>query len=226
VLTHYGDFNSWEVVQLLNHYQTEFVDAGCDIVCIGMGEVDKAVEFASSVGLATNIRLYSDSDGAVQGALGCSKGFAPEWEVSPWIKMFAMIYGIGSPGTIQEVIKGYTGSKDFPNGRNWVIESLLKGSEMGKFPQLKEDAFEGVAALKPNGEDQELRPFELATLRLQTGAFIVNNWGKLRPDRSELFTRQGGAFVFKKTGELCYAFRDQGILGYAPIKDVIAAARG
>jgi hypothetical protein len=213
------------VAQLLNHYKDDFKSADCELVCVGMGGREKAVEFANAVGLSSGIRLYTDSDGALQKALGCSLGFAPDLNISPWIKMFDMIYGIGSPGTIQQVISGYTGSKNYRNGRNWVIESILQGSASGKFPVLTEEAFQGKAALKPNGEDQELRPFELATLRLQTGAYIVSNWGKLRPDKSELFTRQGGSFVFKPSGELPYAFRDEGILGYASIPEVLAAAR-
>ena len=54
-----------------------------------------------------------------------------------------------------------------------------------------------------------------------TGTYIVNNWNSLRPDTEELFTYQGGSFLFSENGELLYGFRDPGILNYAPIKEII-----
>lgn len=36
-------------------------------------------------------------------ALGFSPGFAPDANVSPYLKLLPMLMGIGSPGTIQEV---------------------------------------------------------------------------------------------------------------------------
>lgn len=36
-------------------------------------------------------------------ALGFSQGFAPDANVSPYLKLLPMLMGIGSPGTIQEV---------------------------------------------------------------------------------------------------------------------------
>jgi hypothetical protein len=43
------------------------------------------------------------------------------------------------------------------------------GSLKGRFPQVEGSAFEGPKSSKPDGLDKELNPFELATLRLQTG---------------------------------------------------------
>jgi len=48
--------------------------------------------------------LYrTDSTGAMYRALGFSPGFAPDAQVSPYLKLLPMLMGIGSPGTIQEV---------------------------------------------------------------------------------------------------------------------------
>ena len=44
-----------------------------------------------------------------------------------------------------------------------------KGSLKGRFPKVEGSAFEGPKSPKPDGLDKELNPFELATLRLQTG---------------------------------------------------------
>lgn len=45
----------------------------------------------------------ADNTGAMYRALGFSPGFAPEAQVSPYLKLLPMLMGIGSPGTIQEV---------------------------------------------------------------------------------------------------------------------------
>ena len=46
----------------------------------------------------------ADSTGAMYRALGFSPGFAPDAGVSPYLKLLPMLMGIGSPGTIQEVM--------------------------------------------------------------------------------------------------------------------------
>lgn len=35
--------------------------------------------------------------------LGFNPGFAPQLQVSPYVKLLPMLAGVGSPGTIQEV---------------------------------------------------------------------------------------------------------------------------
>ena len=45
----------------------------------------------------------ADATGQCYKALGFSPGFAPDADVSPYLKLLPMLAGIGSPGTIQEV---------------------------------------------------------------------------------------------------------------------------
>lgn len=46
----------------------------------------------------------ADSEGVCYKALGFSRGFAPDAQVSAYLKLLPMLAGIGSPGTIQEVL--------------------------------------------------------------------------------------------------------------------------
>ena len=46
---------------------------------------------------------FADETGHCYKALGFSPGFAPDANVSPYLKLLPMLAGIGSPGTIQEV---------------------------------------------------------------------------------------------------------------------------
>eukprot|EP00955_Chlamydomonas_euryale_P084782 364003-Chlamydomonas_euryale.AAC.30 len=56
--------------------------------------------------------VFADPDGSAYKALGFSPGFAPDLQVSAYAKLLPMLAGIGSPGTVQEVIRGYVGDKD------------------------------------------------------------------------------------------------------------------
>ena len=225
-LSHYGDFNAWELTQ---QYVTAIESGKLDarVVLVGVGSVDSARQFASDLDLGAvegSLQLVTDETGAVSEALGCYKGWlaidkahAEQWpatDVNPYIKLFGMIFGLGSPGTIGRVLYGYVGDKDGGvTSRKWVVDSLLSGSQQGRWPKLTEDAFDGVPA------DSGLRPFELATLRAQTGIHIVLNWGKLGPNDGDLFTRMGGSFVFRG-GTCVWEYFDKGILTYASMNQI------
>jgi hypothetical protein len=53
----------------------------------------------------------ADPTGDLYTALGFSPGFAPDATISPYAKLLPMLAGIGSPGTIQEVLRGYIGDR-------------------------------------------------------------------------------------------------------------------
>lgn len=57
-----------------------------------------------------------------------------------------------------------------------VVCGVGAGSLKGRFPQVEGSAFEGPKSPKPDGLDKELNPFELATLRLQTGAMAERKY--------------------------------------------------
>lgn len=46
---------------------------------------------------------FADETGECYRALGFSRGFAPDADVSAYLKLLPMLMGIGSPGTLQEV---------------------------------------------------------------------------------------------------------------------------
>jgi len=229
-LSHFGDFNAWEVAQqYINAVEKKSIPSDTRIVLVGIGSHDSAKCFARALDLEKHkesIVLLADEKASVTEDLGCYKGWLaidkthaeeyPATDVNPYIKLFGMIFGFGSPGTIQKVLYGYLGDKNGGEpSRSWVIRSLLSGSKQGRWPSLTEEAFDGIPS------NSGLRPFELATLRLQTGLFVVRNWGALGPADGDLFTRMGGTFIFS-SGKCKYEFFDKGILNYAPINDVLA----
>jgi hypothetical protein len=224
---------------------------------VGIGSVAAAQQFAQDLGLLDEnykdkIQLLADETGQVSDALCCYKGWLavdrqhkeryPQSDINPYLKLLGMIFGLGSPGTIPKVVQGYVGdwkAEKGPEGRTWVVQSLLQGASQGRFPQLQASAF-GVVddddddrTSKESSSSSALRPFELATLRLQTGLHIVSKWPSLGPANGDLVTRMGGTFVFsntsrnddnKKKKECVWNFFDQGILCYANMDDICQVA--
>mmetsp|Transcript_7553 Transcript_7553/g.12702 ORF Transcript_7553/g.12702 Transcript_7553/m.12702 type:complete len:328 (+) Transcript_7553:64-1047(+) len=232
-LTHFGDFNAWELTQNLQADAEAITSDGTQIVCIGIGNPVAAKKFADDLDLDTSkIQLYADEEGKVAAAMGCYKGWlAPnvehreQWpasDVNPYVKLFGMIFGFGSPGTISKVLYGYLGDSGAPpSTRKWVVKALLQGGRKGRFPALTEAAFAETPITSSSG----LRPFELATLRLQTGLHIVFNWASLGPKQGDMFTRMGGMWIFDASGNLQNNFQhyDKGILTYASRDELLKA---
>jgi AhpC/TSA antioxidant enzyme len=231
-LSHYGDYNAWELTQ---QYMTAIeqgrIDDTCPIVLVGIGSVDAARVFARDVGLINGeddnvnegrITLVTDETGQITDALGCYKGWLTidqrhkerfqQTDIPPAVKLLGMIFGFGSPGTINKVLDGYVG--DWNNnhglfGRRWVVDALVRGGQKGFFPHVAIEA----------EEDLPLQPFELATLRLQSGLHIMTKWNKLGPKDGDLITRMGGTFVFADQ-QCIWEHFDQGILNFSNMDDI------
>ncbi|KAI8466531.1 MAG: AhpC/TSA antioxidant enzyme-domain-containing protein [Monoraphidium minutum] len=200
-LTHFGDLTSWEFAQQLQKKALPQLEAaGVKVITVGLGSPENARVFASSLGYPT-ADLYADPTGACYSALAFSPGFAAAAEgVDPYLKLLPMLMGIGSPGTVQEVLRGYVGDREAP------------------------PVFDGALGRAFNilGQGYQ-RPMELATLRLQNMVGVLSKWGDLAPEEKRLLTQQGGCLVFDGC-ELRYKHSDPGILKYADVGAVVAAA--
>ena len=189
-----------------------------------------ATKFAQDLELEERVGgklvLVADETGSVTEQLGCYQGWLavdkkqkerfPVTDVNPYLKLLGMVAGFGSPGTIPNVLYGYFGDvvgNAGPEGRQWVIESILQGTRKDRKPRMTAEAFEDVSP------ESSLRPFELATLRAQTGLHVISNWGTFTPKDGDLLTRVGGTFIFDQE-ECLWEHFDQGILNYANMEDI------
>ncbi|CAE7621873.1 unnamed protein product [Symbiodinium sp. CCMP2592] len=239
-LTHFGDFNSWEVAQQLRTAIREGRTGSARVVLVGIGSVDSGKLFAEQLELPLDaLEIYADPSGACHQALGFSTGALPQYKESlnPYFRVFLMLLGVGSPGTIRTVLGGYFGNTALAlEETSWVDEALKQGAQKGRFPtsvprrlpweekpadggpEWVELASAGSEVWNNRGFGETgLRPFELATVRLQNMmGGIIANWDSLKPADDELLVQQGGAIIFDGE-EVSYFFRDKGILTYAPV---------
>ncbi len=128
-------------------------------------------------------------------------GFNPQQ--NGYLNLLLMCAGLGSPGTLKEVFRGYTGDKTAP--QLIADDEVIKAKPL---PALKGEVF------KAAGGKGFQRPFELATLRLRNMGEVLSNWKTYVPDAAYL-TQRGATFLFDSEGKLLYEWRDSGILGFA-----------
>jgi AhpC/TSA antioxidant enzyme len=202
-----GDFDSLEYAWWLQREAALLSAASITLRCIGIGDRTSGEKFCHYTGLNPAL-LWVDPQAALHRTLGLYQGLSlqvPGFNASQnaWLNLLLMCAGIGSPGTLAEVLRGYTGDRQAPQliGADEVVQA-------GPLPALTGAWFDraGGAGFQ--------RPFELATLRLRNMVEVLTHWTTYVPSSAYL-TQRGGTFLFDAQGKLLYEHRDQGILGFA-----------
>ncbi|MDR9401851.1 MAG: peroxiredoxin-like family protein [Halothece sp. Uz-M2-17] len=202
-----GDFDSLEYAWWLQRSRCELEALNVTVRAVGIGNLASGQRFCQFTGFPED-RLLVDPNGSLHQKLGLYPGLtlnipglsAPQ---QAWVNLLLMCAGIGSPGTLQEVLRGYTGDRAAPQ--------LIGDDEVIKAPPLP--PLQGSFFNWAGGSGFQ-RPFELATLRLRNMGEVLSHWGTYVPDARYL-TQRGGTFLFNQERELIYEWRDRAILGFA-----------
>lgn len=207
VLPQLGDFDSLEYAWWLQREAETLQASGVVIRAVGIGNLASGQRFCHYTGFPEDA-LFVDPEAKLHQKLGLYPGLSLNLPglskaQNAWINLLLMCAGIGSPGTLREVLRGYTGDRAAPQ--------LIADDEVVKappLPPLKGSFFNWAGG---NGFQ---RPFELATLRLRNMVEVLSNWKTYVPDPSYM-TQRGGTFLFDEQGKLLYQHRDRAILGFA-----------
>ena len=153
--------------------------------------------------------LFVDPTADLHRQLGLYAGLAVKLpgasaSTSAYLNLLLMCAGIGSPGTLKEVLRGYVGDRHAPQ--------LIDDGEVVRATPLP--AIKGSLFRFAGGKGFQ-RPFELATLRLRNMAEVLGNWSTYVPDASFL-TQRGATFLFDRNGQLLFQHRDRNLLGFSP----------
>ncbi|MBD0334338.1 MAG: AhpC/TSA family protein [Cyanobacteria bacterium Co-bin13] len=205
-----GDFDSLEYAWWLQRELPRLKDKGIAVRAIGIGDRTAGEQFCAYTGFPADW-LFVDPQADLHRQLELYPGLALKLPglksgQNAWLNLMLMCAGIGSPGTLAEVFRGYTGDRKAPQ--------LIDDDEVVKaapLPPLRGSFFQFA------GGRGFQRPFELATLRLRNMAEVLSRWQTYVPDAAYL-TQRGGTFLFNAQGELRYEHRDPGILGFAENK--------
>ena len=195
-----GDFDSFEYAINLKNFIKTKQNREIDIFAIAIGNKigkDKFCEFTGfpkkNLQVVPNNNIHKD--------LMVSKGV--DIGLGGWINMLIMLSGINSLKTIKEVIRGYTGDRNSK-------QIFSDDDEINLFNLIK---FSGVFFKYTYG-DGYLRPFELATYRLNNMLEILQNWKDYILDNKYLAQR-GASFLLDNKDKIIYEYFSNDVLGYS-----------
>ena len=202
-----GDFDNLEYAWWLQRESSKLQEQGIQVRAIGIGDRNSGLKFCEYTKFPPEC-LFIDPQAEIHRQLELYQGLS--WNLpllstaqNAWLNLILMCAGIGSPGTLAEVLRGYKGDRQAPQliGDEEVIRAM-------PLPPIKGSFF------KLAGGNGFQRPFELATLRLRNMTEVLSHWQTYVP-QADYLTQRGATFLFDFQGNLLYEHRDQGILGFA-----------
>jgi hypothetical protein len=202
-----GDFDSLEYAWWLKRESKRLQEHDIAIRAVGIGDRASGQKFCDYTQFPEDCLLI-DPTAEIHAKLNLYRGLTlkiPGLSVTQnaWLNLMLMCAGIGSPGTLLEVFRGYLGDRQAPQ----LIEEE-EVIEAKPLPPIK-GSFFNLA-----GGKNFQRPFELATLRLRNMTEVLSHWKTYVPNGAYL-TQRGGTFLFDFEGNLLYKHQDKGILGFA-----------
>ncbi|MFZ0407810.1 MAG: AhpC/TSA family protein [Cyanobium sp.] len=200
LLPQLGDFDSLEYAQAVVEALPRVQAADLAVLAIGIGAEAGRQRFCTYTGFPAEWLLV-DRQPDFHQALGLYEGLTQPG--GPWPNLLLMCAGIGSPGTLAEVLRGYVGDRSAPQ-RIADDETI----QVGPLPPIS-----GTLFARAGGRGFQ-RPFELATIRLRNMAEVLTHWRTYVPS-DDFLTQRGGTFLIDCDDSLLYSHRDQGILGFS-----------
>ncbi len=195
-----GNFDSFEYAQLLSKSIAKIEESDTNLFAFGIGNDSTKKRFCKFTGLPHESLLVCE-DNQLHKSLGLNSGLSLPFPVL--INLILMCAGIGSPGTLREVLRGYLGDKHanqrLPDEMSLQIGDLIK-IDSSTFKFLLGEGYQ--------------RPFELATLRLINMAEILMNW-QIYISCNRFLTQLGATYLLDSNSNIVYEFLPQGILGYS-----------
>jgi len=225
--TYPGDFNMIEYGQRLRHHLPGLRAKGVErFLVVVNGEKNACERLAELLDLPEEVELLSDPTGEAGRRFGVSRGWLPDDNrLSPFLKLYIMLFGVGPPATLPAVITGYLGN---PSGRRaWIESALEQGQRAGRWPDNVLD----LSGPRVANQFDELplvggwgrRPLELATLRLQNLKMAFENWDALKPTDDRCLTQLGGCVVVGDEGHALFSWLDNGICDVADFDEMLAS---
>ena len=195
-----GDFDSFEYAINLSKFITSTKNTNLDIFFIAIGNEKGKEKFCKYTGLSKKNLLVVNNN-QLHNLVGASKGL--NIGLGGWINMTLMLMGIGSSKTLIEVVRGYTGDRN----SNQIYNN---SDQINLFNIFK---FSGKLFEKPFGKGY-LRPFELATFRLNNMIEIFKNWKDYMIDTKYL-PQRSCTFIINHNNDVIYKYFSKDILNYS-----------
>ena len=202
-----GDFDTMEYAWWVVRDTEKLNKLDIEVRAVTIGNLAAGKRFCEYTQFPAK-NLFIDPTAELHQALGLYEGLSLSipglsLQQQGYLNLLLMCAGMGSPGTLKEVFRGYVGDRTAPQ--------LIADNEVVKaapLPALKGEVFNAA------GGKGFQRPFELATLRLRNMTEVLSHWKIYVPNAAYL-TQRGATFLFEADGELIYEWHDRNLLGFA-----------
>ncbi len=195
-----GDFDSFEYCQQLISILPLLKQNNIQLYSIAIGTEKSKNRFCNYIGYPHNSLIMVQNNNIHRELQLCN---GMDTGINHLLDLLLMCAGIGSPGTLKEVLRGYIG--DQTSKPLLPRESIIRNNKLFlAYSYLLDKTF---------GKGFQ-RPFELATVRLINMTEILNNWNIYVPYHQYL-TQRGGTFIINNENKLIYSYRARSLLGYS-----------
>ena len=242
LLPQLGEFDSSEFVEQLVAASDALVDNGIDLRVVGIGDAHCAKRFSAFSKLPLDCLVVDPdatihkqlnlnagpgwdvpdfiSDDALKFLLGTLPGGPPKdpQMLRPagkaWLNYLAMCAGIGAPGTLPEILRGYFGDTSAPErfAEDDVVEAGFVTIGPGVGPVIL-----GPLQYKQWWADERgyQRPVELATIRLKNMVEVLTKWDEYVTNPTTIDQRGATYLIDNESGEVLYEYKHRGVLTYS-----------
>ena len=130
-----------------------------------------------------------------------------------WLNYLAMCAGLGAPGTLAEILRGYLGDTSAPERLS--PDAIVTAGPVTIGPGVGPVQIGPVKYTNAWADHRGYqRPVELATVRLRNMVEVLSNWDGYVSNPLAIAQR-GGTYVFDEAGALLYEYRHRGVLTYS-----------
>lgn len=241
ILPQLGEFDSSEYCEFLVAASPALEENDIDLRVVGIGDVTAAKEFCDFTGLpperlsldpngdlhdALNLHRGPEfvipdgvSDGALEFFLGQLPGGTPDDVdrlrpvANAWLNYLAMCAGIGAPGTLPEILRGYFGDKTAPE--RFRDDDVVEAGFVTIGPGVGPTKIGPLSYRQWFADERGYqRPVELATVRLKNMVEVLTKWDDY-VSNPEAIALRGATYLFGERGGEVYSYKSRGVLTYS-----------